>query len=176
MKHNKLQLAGDLLTEAAKDCRNATCDRDYAKSILLSGAVVGIVAPLLEELGIEPFQLSLAKGAIAFNGHDLPSLSQKEQKGLIGQGLTYYRLAYNALKHAGGGTKKIKPSEDLEFERNLGEEAYHLVDCAIIDYNKIPEQYFPLQVSDELRKLLADPWYLPAFDVEPQTAPEIKKA
>ncbi|KQV78485.1 hypothetical protein ASD15_21985 [Massilia sp. Root351] len=161
MRYNKLQLAGELLVAAAEDCRNAACDQDYAKSILVAGAVTGIVEPLLKELGIVPHHIGLARGAVEFKELDGPLFSPEERAQLIRQGRTYYQLAYSALKHAGFPGKNIKASENLEFETNLKEEAYYLVDSAINDYIKIPAQYLPSAPSEALQILLAKPWELP---------------
>jgi hypothetical protein len=48
---NKIQLASEMFVEAHARYTSARRDIDYVTSILLSGAVVGIVSPLLKEQG-----------------------------------------------------------------------------------------------------------------------------
>jgi len=47
--HNKIVRAGTMLTEAHARYVEAAGDIDYVTSILLSGAVMGIVSPLFKE-------------------------------------------------------------------------------------------------------------------------------
>lgn len=131
-KHHKALLAGELLVEAAKTYRAGDTNVDFAKSILLAGAVIGIIAPWLEELGGKSSQTQWAELAIKLKGIALTDLPLEEQDKEKGKAMAFYRLAYNSLKHAGKG-EKIKPSSDLYFEANLKEEAYCLISCAIND-------------------------------------------
>jgi hypothetical protein len=174
--HDKINLAGDLLIESARECRLATTDVGYAKSILLSGAVSLMITPLLEEYGIESLHMQLAKGAIQFNGIDLATLPKEKARALVGSGIAYYRFTYNSLKHAGlkkRGKVSIKASEDLTFFADLKEEAFHMVDAAIHDFNRLPltQSFINTTLSDELLDLLNSPWNFPALDVEDQKGP-----
>lgn len=162
-EHNKLLLAGEMLLEAAKECRTAKTDVQFVKSILLAGAVSMIVTPILQELDIESLHENLAKRAAEFGGIDLSKLSDKELTKVVGRGLSFYRSTYNSLKHT-GFYDKIKPSDDVIFTADLEYEAYLLIDAAIIDFNKIPfsREVINFKLSDELLDLLNSPWNFPA--------------
>lgn len=157
--HDKILLAGELLVDAAKTYRSAKTNTDFAKSILISGAVIGIVAPWLDELGIKSSRVQFAEIVAELNGINLTALSEKSKRKEIGKSVTFYNLAYNSLKHSGKG-EKIKASDDLIFEANLKEEAYYLIGNAIDDYNKLPRsrQTTNTQLSDELLTLLQSDW------------------
>lgn len=83
-EHNKLLLAGEMLLEAAKECRAAKNDIDFVKSILLAGAVSMVVTPILQEFGIDSLHENLAKRAAEFGGTDLSKLSPKELSKVVG--------------------------------------------------------------------------------------------
>ncbi|SFN28404.1 hypothetical protein SAMN05660284_01072 [Formivibrio citricus] len=157
--HDKILLAGELLVDAAKTYRAGETNIDFAKSILLAGAVIGIVAPWLEELGGKPSQTQLAGMAANLKGVPLTNLPLNEQQKEIGKSIAFYRLTYNSLKHAGRG-EKTKPSDDRFFEANLKEEAYYLIGNAIDDYNKLPlsRQTINTKLSDDLLTLLQSHW------------------
>lgn len=164
--HDKVLLAGGLLVDAAKTYHAGETNVDFAKSILLAGAVIGIIAPWLKELGEKSSQVQLAETAVKtavermkLEGVDLTNLSLKDQQKKIGNPISFYRLTYNSLKHAGKG-KTIKASDDLHFEANLKEEAYYLIGSAIDDYNKLPlsQQTINTQLSEDLLTLLQSHW------------------
>jgi len=115
-----------MFVEAHK--RYATADReiDYVTSILLSGAVIGVIGPLLKEQGGRTTHELLAKigNIISESGED-PS-----HEGM-------FRAVYNSLKHAGNKTQNIRPSDDLEIRTDLRLEAAHMLDAAKDDFLKI---------------------------------------
>lgn len=157
--HDKILLAGELLVDAAKNYRSGKTNVDFAKSILMAGAVIGIVAPWLEELCIKSSQVQLAEIAAKLKGVSLNNLTPKDQKKEIGKSIAFYRLTYNSLKHVGNGNK-LKASDDLSFEADLKEEAYYLISSAIDDYNKLPlpQHTINTQLSDDLLTLLQSAW------------------
>lgn len=138
--HNKLLLASELLVESAKIYRSATSDTDFAKAILLAGAVTGIIEPLLSESGTAPSQIQLAKLAVAIGGVEMDDLSKNDQKREIGNFLLFSKFAYNSLKHA-GGRKDITAADDVNFVADLKVEARDIINSAIIDFGQIPRQY-----------------------------------
>ena len=126
-----------MFTESHVLFENAKTDMNYVSSILLSGAVVGIIAPLLEEQGGHPMHEILARISNVM-------VSEGEEK--MHQGI--FRETYNAFKHAGNKRKEIKPSEDLEVETNLKLEAGRMLDVAKSDFKEIT-------VSNEIRKKIS---------------------
>lgn len=157
--HDKILLAGELLLDAANSFHIATTEAEYAKCILLAGAVIGVTAPWLDELGEKSSQIRLAELSAHLKGIDLSELTDKSREREFGKSLTFYRLAYNSLKHA-GKRNDVKPSDDLIFRANLKEEAYYLIGSAIDDYNKLPlsREVINKQLSDDLLTLLQSPW------------------
>ncbi|TJY55903.1 hypothetical protein E4T66_20150 [Sinimarinibacterium sp. CAU 1509] len=157
--HNKILLAGELLVDAEKTYRSGETDGEFAKSILLAGAVIGIVAPLLEEQKIKSSHVQLAEMAARLRGLDVTNLPPKKRGREIGRSIGFYRLVYNSLKHA-GDREKVKPSQDLLFDANLKEEAGHLISSAIDDYNKLSllRRETNLELSDNLLTLLQSGW------------------
>lgn len=125
-KYNKVVIATELFERAHDQFVSAKSEMDYATSLLLSGAVVGIIAPLLAEQGGHPTHDLLARIGNIISEND----DEKEHAGL-------YRAAYNSLKHAGNHRKKLKPSQDLEFETNIRLEAAHMLDAAKADFKEI---------------------------------------
>lgn len=126
---NKIQLASEMFVEAHARYTNATRDIDYVVSILLSGAIGGIISPLLEEQGGHSMHELLARisNAIAEPGEDVTH-----------EGM--FRQTYNSLKHAGKKRKKAKgiaASEDLEIQTDLKQEAAHMLDAAKNDFRHI---------------------------------------
>ncbi|MHB8916043.1 MAG: hypothetical protein ACYC4K_09565, partial [Thiobacillus sp.] len=95
---------------------------------LLSGAIVGIISPLLKEQGGHTMHELLARisNAIAEPGEE------DSHEGM-------FREIYNSLKHAGNPNKrkKIAPSEDLEIQTDLKQEAAHMLDAAKNDFRHI---------------------------------------
>jgi len=59
--YHKLQLASEMFAEAHRQYSEAEREVDYVNSILLSGAVIGIIGPLLKEQGGQPTHNLLAK-------------------------------------------------------------------------------------------------------------------
>jgi hypothetical protein len=123
---NKIRLASEMFVEAHDRYTNAHRDIDYVTSILLSGAVVGIVSPLLKEQGGHSMHELLARigNLIAEPGEDAAH-----------EGV--FREIYNSLKHAGNKNKNIPPSSDLEIQTDLKKEAAHMLDAAKHDFREI---------------------------------------
>jgi hypothetical protein len=134
-RYNKIVVASQLFERAHEIFESAESDTDYACSLLLAGAVVGIIAPILEEQGGHPMHDLLARIANA--------TAEPDDKNYHAG---FFRAAYNSLKHSGNNRKGIKPSEDLEFEADVKREAGHMLDVAITDFSEI-------RVSTEIRNL-----------------------
>lgn len=125
-KYNKIVIASEMFERAHNQFMTAKSEMDYASSLLLSGAVVGIIAPLLSEQGRQPtHDLLVRMGQVISEQGD-----EKQHVGL-------YRVAYNSLKHAGNNTKNLKPSEDMEFETDILLEAAHMLNAAKADFKGI---------------------------------------
>ncbi|MBU1691535.1 MAG: hypothetical protein KKD65_12470 [Gammaproteobacteria bacterium] len=133
---NKVQVASEMFVEAHSRYVKATRDIDYITSILLSGAVIGIIGPLLKEQGNRTTHELLAKiaNAIAEPGDD------PAREGI-------FRAVYNALKHAGNDRPKVPASDDLEIQTHLPMEAARMLDAAKDDFREI-------EVSGEVRRSL----------------------
>lgn len=146
---NKIQVAAEMFLEAHQRYTTASRDIDYITSVMLSGAVVGIISPLLTEQGGHSTHSLLARigNVVAQPGE--PST----REGM-------FREIYNALKHAGDDkrSKKITPSADLEIHADLALEAACMLDAAKQDFRQI-------QVSHELKKKLA-PEFLDLLESE----------
>jgi len=125
-KYNKIVIASRMFERAHEQFVSAKSEMDYASSLLLSGAVVGIIAPLLAEQGGHPTHDLLVRIGNAISGQG----DEKQHVGL-------YRTAYNSLKHAGNDRKNLKPSEDLEFETDIRLEAAYMLDAAKADFKEI---------------------------------------
>lgn len=114
-KYNKIVVASKMFVESHNRYVSAKEDIDYIVSILLSGAVVGIIAPLLKEQGGYTTHELFAKisNALAEAG------IVETEDGEAHEGM--FRAIYNSLKHAGKERKgaKLKPSDDMEIETNL---------------------------------------------------------
>lgn len=132
---NKILLAADMFVEAHNLFVSGKRDIDYVTSTLLSGAVVGIIAPLVEEQGTESTHKTLA---------NLAHLA-KPQTRAIRDGV--FRWVYNAMKHAGDMKSGLPASEDLEIVADLRDEAAQMLDAAKSDFRKI-------KVSDGIRQRL----------------------
>ena len=131
--HNKILIASLLFERAHEIFESAVTDTDFASSLLLAGAVVGIIAPVLAEQGGHPMHDLLARIANA---------TTEPEEGEYHVGL--FRAAYNSLKHSGNARQNIAPSEDLEFEADIAREAAHMLDVAKADFKEV-------QVSSEIR-------------------------
>jgi len=134
---NKIQVAAEMFLEAHQRYTTASRDIDYITSVMLSGAVVGIVSPLLTEQG----------------GHSTHSLLSRISNAIAEPGEPptrdgMFREIYNALKHAGDTKRKVAPSADLEIHADLAVEAARMLDAAKQDFRQI-------QISHELKKRLA---------------------
>lgn len=138
--HNKLLLSSELLIESARIYRNATTDTDYAKAILLAGAVAGIIEPILTESRTEPTKIELVKLATFLGGTEFDDLNKDDQKKEISNILFFSKLTYNSLKHA-GGRKDTTAADDVNFVADLKAEARDIINSAIKDFGQIPRQY-----------------------------------
>lgn len=134
---NKIQLASSMFVEAHLRYIGAKQEMDYIVSILLSGAVVGTIGPLLKDQGGHTTHELLASisNAIAEPGDD------KAHEGI-------FREIYNSLKHAGNERKNISASNDLEIRTDLKKEAARMLDAAKNDFRNI-------NVSSEVRNGLS---------------------
>jgi hypothetical protein len=124
--HRKLVLASEMFVEAHERFTRATRDIDYVASLMLSGAVVGIVAPLLKEQGTRSMHQLLAalSGIVAEPG------GTSAHEGM-------FRSVYNGLKHAGNRSKGVAPSQDLMLHANLRFEAAEMLEAAREDFRKV---------------------------------------
>lgn len=95
--HDKILLAGELLVDAAKTYHSGVENVDFAKSILLAGAVIGIVTPWLKEIGVKSTHLELAELSAKLKGTDLNTLPPQQRKKEIGKSIAFYRLIYNSI-------------------------------------------------------------------------------
>jgi len=125
-KYDKIVIASKMLVESHNKFVNAKEDIDYIISILLSGAVVGIVSPLLKEQGGHTAHELLAR-MFNFISEDN---DEKAHEGM-------FRQVYNSLKHAGKEHKGVKASKNLEFGADLKLEAAHMLDAARDDFKNI---------------------------------------
>jgi hypothetical protein len=119
-------MASEMFVEAHDRYTNARRHIDYVTSILLSGAVVGIVSPLLKEQGGHSMHELLAR---------IGNLIAEPGEEAAHEGV--FREIYNSLKHAGNKNKNIPPSSDLEIQTNLKKEAAHMLDAAKHDFREI---------------------------------------
>ncbi len=137
MTLNKIEVASQMFLEAHDRFRSATREIDYVISIVLSGAVVGIVSPILKEQG----------------GHTAHSLLARISNVIAepGEPPTHegvFRATYNAFKHAGDERRNVAPSADLEISTNLKLEAAHMLDAAKADFR-------PITVKHDVRERLS---------------------
>lgn len=134
---NKVQVASEMFVEAHNRYATASRDIDYITSILLSGAVIGIIGPLLKEQGGRTTHELLARiaNAISEPGDD------PAREGM-------FRAVYNSLKHAGNERPKVLASSDLEIHTNLPMEAGRMLDAAKDDFRNV-------EVSAEVRQGLS---------------------
>jgi len=148
-KYNKFVLASKMFIEAHNKFDSAKSEMDYVSSILLSGAVVGIVSPLLEEQGGHPMHEILARISNVMVSEGI--VSEGDEK--THQGI--FRETYNAFKHAGNKKKNIKPTEDLEIETDIKLEAGRMLDVAKSDFKQIElSPNIRIQISNEFNQLL----------------------
>lgn len=145
---NKIKVAAEMFIEAHIRYTAATRDIDYITSIMLSGAVIGIIGPLLAEQGGHPTHSLLARFANAIS-------ETNEPKYLDGM----FRTVYNGFKHAGNKNKVIKPSDDLKIQANITLEAARMLDAAKQDFynitishdlkNELSAEFFALLNSEK---------------------------
>lgn len=148
-KYNKIVLASKMFIEAHNKFDSAKSEMDYVSSMLLSGAVVGIVAPLLKEQGGHPMHEILARISNDVMVHFMVS----EGNGKAHQGI--FRKTYNAFRHTGNKRNKIKPTEDLEIEADIKLDAGRMLDVAKSDFNQIEMSHnIRSQISNEFIQLL----------------------
>lgn len=132
---NKIQLADSMLVEAIKEYRNDDSQISYVKSILLSGAVIGITNPLLIEKGLETSIGEVADLSVVLSNNQFHG--QKEKEKYKRQTISFFKYVYNSLKHSGVAKDNIKPSDDLEIQCDLKTEARDLIIHAKTDMYKL---------------------------------------
>lgn len=133
---NKIRVASEMFVEAHTRYATASRDIDYITSILLSGAVIGIIGPLLKEQGGRTTHELLARIANASEPGDDPA-----REGM-------FRAVYNSLKHTGNERPKVLASDDLEIHTNLPLEAGRMLDAAKDDFRNV-------EVSAEVKQSLS---------------------
>ena len=134
---NKIEVASAMFLEAHTHYVTATRDIDYITAILLSGAAIGIIGPLLKEQGGHTTHELLARIANVIAEPD----DDTARDGM-------FRAVYNALKHAGSERQKILASKDLEIYTHLQTEAARMLDAAKDDFQNI-------EISSAVRSNLA---------------------
>lgn len=162
VSYNKIELVGEMLVEAAHAYQSASKPIHYINCILLSGAALGILTPLLRELGIQNSIAQLAKFAQTIVKQDE---QESENNSRFRDALSYYLSTYNSLKHAGKSNKGNKgrevlaPADDLTICADFADEAQFYLTHAIQDFGRLPEEYLSseyinTQMSDELLDVL----------------------
>lgn len=143
-RFHKIPLAADMFVEAHARYESAKRELDYVVSLLLSGAVVGIVAPLLtEQHGHSTHEVLARLGNFISEPGD-----ERMHEGM-------FRDAYNALKHSGNKRAKVAAADDLMVDANLKLEAARMLDAAKSDFRNIevPEEV-QIALSPEFIALL----------------------
>ena len=125
-KYNKIVLAADMFVEAHERFINAKLPVDLVASLMLSGAVEGIVAPLLKEQGKRSAHQLLAA---------LSDLVGEPGTSPTHEGI--FRTVYNGLKHAGDRRGAVEPSADLELSADLRVEAAEMLEAAKEHFGKV---------------------------------------
>lgn len=121
--YNKIDLAKEMLIEARKIYDSATNQMDHIKTILLSGAVLGIIVPLLKEKDIETshdFKVDMLNYIFNTNEHS-----------------GAFKMTYNSLKHTGNRPKGINAWHDLKFEGHISSNSKYLLKDAEKDMDKL---------------------------------------
>jgi hypothetical protein len=136
--YNKIMLAADMFVEAHDRFANAKRPVDFIASLLLSGAVAGIVAPLLNEQGKRSAHQLLAA---------LSNVVGEPSAGRTHEGI--FRTVYNGLKHAGDPRRSVVPSTDLDLAADLRFEAAEMLNSAKEDFGKI---LVSAELNDQLSK------------------------
>lgn len=144
-QYNKIVVASLMFTEAHQRYINAKQDMDYIISILLTGSVIGIIAPLLKEQGRRTSHQSSV---------DICELLTVDgEKNPIHE--VNFRETYNSLKHARNDRKKVKAHDDLIIKTDLRLEAAYLLDDAKEDFCSIIfSADVRSKISDEFLTLL----------------------
>ncbi|MCK7595630.1 hypothetical protein [Pseudomarimonas salicorniae] len=125
--YRKVHLAALMLLEADTRFSQGRSDEDFLAAIVLSGAVLGIVSPLLKEHGGHSYHSILA---------EISGILHPEKEGPVHEGV--FRTVYNGLKHAGDNRRSLKPSEDLLIEAELRLEAARMLEAATHDFREVP--------------------------------------
>ena len=161
-KHDKLQIASQLLLSAARDFEMAKTDTDYVKCILLAGAVVNICYPIVEELGGKSSQRASAELATRLTEiHNGEPLDMKARTALVKRFIGFDAFVYNSLKHAGDTRNNVAATGDICFEADLKHEARNLILNAIDDFRSVPHSPGAINKFDpELLTLVNSPWPL----------------
>jgi hypothetical protein len=123
--YNKVVLASEMFVEAHEKFTAAARDVDYVVSLMLSGAVVGVIAPLLNEQGKPSMHQLLAR---------LSNIAEPDGEPAHA-GL--FRAVYNGLKHAGNPRKRVAASADLSLNADFRLEAAELLEAPREDFTKI---------------------------------------
>ncbi|MGH8491875.1 MAG: hypothetical protein ACRERR_02035 [Moraxellaceae bacterium] len=155
-KLSKLKVAADMIVASHTEYCNAKCDMNYIKSILLSGAAIGILHPYLVEKGCIPSQSEFTNLLNSYN--KMSGLAVVKES----ESIAFSRLVYNSLKHAGNPKKRIKATDDLEFIADLRGEAYQLLTDSVGDISKALSlgDISSLDVSLDLLTIIQSPFCL----------------
>lgn len=125
--YSKIMLAMDMVSKSYDNYVNAKTELDYISSILLSGASLGIIQPLIRERGGKSFHkiLETLMKRITLNDRDI-----KAHEGV-------FRQTYNSIKHAGNVRQNILPSDDLYINTNFKKEASRMLKACKEDFLKL---------------------------------------
>jgi hypothetical protein len=158
-KHNKLMIASEFLLNAARDYEVAKTNTDYAKCILLAGAVINICYPIIEELGGKSTQRANAELATKMMESRGVVFDESGRVKQVQKFIGCDSFVYNSLKHSGNKIKKIDASQDIFFEADLKEEAEQLIRTAISEFMAVPHSQGAIESFDSsLLDLVNSPW------------------
>lgn len=139
-QYNKIVVLSEMFVEAHERFDKASRDIDYITSLMLSGAICGIVSPLLNAQGAGTFHAILA------------SLFTKPPHESV------FRSVYDGFKQAGDKRKRLAPSADLAINADLRKEAAWMLEAAREDLSKlIIERGVLDQLSEQFLKLIREP-------------------
>ncbi|CAH9054388.1 hypothetical protein PSEHALCIP103_01025 [Pseudoalteromonas haloplanktis] len=137
---DKRVIAAELIYEAVEEYKNAQSDIGYIKSILLSGAAIYLVGPLIEDAG-KTSELSKEKHAqtsVRFSKYfSSRELTEDEIKDIKKRSRIENRRVYNSLKHTGNRFENLSAISDLEIDVDFKAEAEELIWDIIDDYNNM---------------------------------------
>lgn len=122
--YDKIVLSSQLFERAHGQFYSAECDIDFAEIILLAGAVIGVISPVVAEQGGMSSHNVLAKMEVLLSG------GTNENEGL-------FRQVYNSIKHAGNRKREISAIDDLLFQADLQLEAARLLEAALSDFRQV---------------------------------------